>query len=141
MRVDLQRKNDRFHYEATNEQNVTVQIDGAPDIGGADLGARPMQLLLMGLGGCAAIDIGLILQKQKLVIDDVRMTINADRQKDATPSLFEKIHVDIFIDGDLPAAKVKRAVDLSLTKYCSVSKTLEQTADITYTIHLNKQQI
>ena len=141
MKIELQRKNDKFHFEATNEQNVSVQIDGSPAIGGADLGARPMELLLMGLGGCSSIDIGLILSKQKLVIDDMRLVINGHRTKDAVPALFDNIHVDVYLDGDLPGTKVKRAVDLSITKYCSVAKTLESTAEITYSVYLNNEQI
>ena len=140
MKVELQRQIDKFHFEATNEQNVVIQIDGAPDIGGADLGARPMELLLMGLGGCSSIDIGLILGKQRLVIDDMKLTIEGNRS-DSVPALFENIHVLVDLAGELPISKVKRAVELSITKYCSVAKILEKSARITYSIQLNGQEI
>ncbi|MBL4703102.1 MAG: OsmC family protein [Flavobacteriales bacterium] len=141
MKVELQRKNNKFHMEATNEQNVSIQIDGAPDIGGEDLGVRPMQLLLMGLGGCSSIDISMILGKQKLVIDDLKLVIEATRKKDSIPSIFEHIHMKVYLEGDLPESKAKRAVDLSITKYCSVAKILESTAKVTYSTYLNNKEI
>jgi len=141
MKVTLDRVNDKFHFVATNEQDVSVQIDGAPKIGGSDLGARPMELVLMGLGGCSSIDIGLILGKQKLVIDDMKIEISADRFENKVPSLFENIHMLVKLEGDLPPEKVKRAVDLSINKYCSVARILEETASISYSIHLNNNEI
>ena len=65
MRIVLERIDDAFHFEAKNEDGKIVDIDGAPAIGGHNMGVRPMQLLIMGLGGCSAIDVVLILQKQK----------------------------------------------------------------------------
>ncbi len=119
-----------------------VSMDGAPDIGGVEAGVRPMEMLLMGLGGCSGIDIGLILNKQKLYPTDIRFKIQGERHKNQTPSLFETVHLEVFIDGELPAPKVKRAVDLSIQKYCSVAKTLQQAnAKITYTTYLNNQEI
>jgi putative redox protein len=130
MKIVLERKNDAVHFEAKNEDGVTVNIDGSPEIGGQNLGVRPMQLLLMGLGGCSGIDLKIILRREP--ITDIKITIDAERQKDVEPSLFEKIHVHFDLFGALNPKKVERAVSLSMDKYCSVAKTLEKTATITY---------
>ena len=130
MKIVLERKNDAVHFEAKNEDGITVNIDGSPEIGGQNLGVRPMQLLLMGLGGCSGIDLKIILRREP--ITDIKITIDAERQKDVEPSLFEKIHVHFDLFGALNPKKVERAVSLSMDKYCSVAKTLEKTATITY---------
>lgn len=136
MRIDLSRRNDAVHLEATNEAGQTVSIDGAPSVGGENLGMRPMQLLLSALGGCSTIDVIQILKKQRQPLVDIHVRIDGDRQKDATPSLFEKIHVHFTLKGALDEKKVKRAVSLSLEQYCSVAKTLEKTAEITYSFEI-----
>lgn len=127
--------------EARNEDGNTVHIDNSPAEGGSKLGVRPMQMLLMGLGGCSAIDIIGILNKQKQKIDDFSIEVDGEREQGVIPSLFETIKVSFMFSGDLDPAKVKRAVNLSMEKYCSVTKTLEKTADISYTIFLNKEEI
>lgn len=124
-----------FHFEAKNESGQIVNIDASPAIGGQNKGARPMELLIMGLGGCSSIDIINILTKQKIEVKDLRIEIKADREENATPSLFNKIHVDFIFAGVTEKEKAQRAADLSMEKYCSVSKTLEKTAEITYALH------
>lgn len=116
-------------------------MDTSPEGGGSKLGVRPMQMLLMGLGGCSAIDIIGILNKQKQKIDDLSIDVDGIREADKVPSLFETIEVSFRFSGDLDPKKVKRAVALSMDKYCSVTKTLEKTADIRYNVFLNKQKI
>ena len=132
MRIVLDRVDDAFHFEAKNEEGNIVHIDGAPSIGGSGEGARPMQLLVMGLGGCSAMDIVLILKKQRQVIKDLKIVLEAERYEDRTPATFKKIHVTYEFIGDLEPKKVKRAVDLGITKYCSVTKILEESCEITY---------
>lgn len=132
MRIVLDRVDDAFHFEARNEEGNIVHIDGAPSIGGSGEGARPMQLLVMGLGGCSAMDIVLILKKQRQVIKDLKIVLEAERYEDRTPATFKKIHVKYEFIGNLEPKKVKRAVDLGITKYCSVTKILEESCEITY---------
>lgn len=136
MRIELQRINNKFHFEASNTSGNTVQIDGNPDYGGEGKGARPMELLLMGLAGCSGIDIGLILGKQQLTLDDFRAEVEGEREEEV-PGLFKWIKVTFHLSGDLNPAKAKRAVDLTMSKYCTVAKTLEQAAPIHYEIYLN----
>lgn len=136
MRIEMRRRNDAVHLEAENEDGVTVNIDGAPSVGGQNLGMRPMQLVLSALGGCSTIDIINILKKQRQPLEDIKVTLDGDRQKDVEPSLFEKIHVHFTLKGDLDEKKVQRALSLSMDQYCSVAKTLEKTARITYSYEI-----
>jgi putative redox protein len=138
MKVQLRRLDNAFHFEASNEQGATMQFDANPEIGGSDKGVRPMQALLMATGGCSAIDIVLILKKQKQEIHDFRIEIDGEREKGKEPALWETLAVVYYIDGNVDAEKAKRAVQLSMEKYCSVSQTLEKAgAKITWEIVLN----
>lgn len=137
MQVKLKRNNNAVHFTATNETGQSIELDGSPGIGGENLGVRPMENLLMSLGGCSGIDIQLILKKQRQTADSLEITITSERQKDMTPSLFEDIHVLFTVTGDLDESKLIKAVDLSMQKYCSVAKILEKSSTIHYTIELN----
>lgn len=136
MRIILERQNQAVHLQAVNEDGVTIDIDGAPAIGGENKGFRPMQLLLAGLGSCSTMDIVSILNKQKQDLKDIRITIDGNREIGKIPSLFEDIHVHFILTGDLDEKKVKRAVDLSMNTYCSASKIIERTARITYSYEI-----
>lgn len=136
MQIELVRVDDAFHFEAIGASGVTQHMDAATDIGGHNAGARPMEMLLMGLAGCSAIDVVLILQKQKQVIDDFRMKVDGLREKDATPAPFKKIHITYLLKGQLDEVKVKRAIDLSMDKYCSATAQFRPSADITYSFEI-----
>ena len=137
MNITLKRANDAVHLIANNESGNEVHIDGSPKIGGEELGARPMELVIMGLGGCSSMDILNILKKQKVVVDKYEVEIDAQRDEENTPSLFTNIHVVFKLWGDIDPKKAERAASLSMDKYCSVTKILEKTANITYEIKLN----
>jgi len=141
MKVELKRLDDAFHFEARNEEGNTMQFDASPALGGSNKAVRPMQSLLMALGGCSAIDVVSILKKQRQPLDDLGIEIDGQREQGKEPSLFEKIHVVFRLKGNVEAEKAQRAVDLSMEKYCSVAKTLEKTATITYEVHLNDSKI
>ena len=132
MKIEFERLNDAFHLRATNEEGRFVETDGSPTIGGSNQGMRPMQLLLAGIGSCSSIDIIHMLKKQRQDLKDIKITVTADREKDKAPSLFTNIHVHFVLYGDLNEKKVERAVSLSMDKYCSVTRILEKTAEITY---------
>ncbi len=137
MRITLERMNKAVHMKATNEDGAIIYVDGAASVGGENKGFRPMQLLLAGLGSCSSIDIISILKKQKQPLEDLQVLVDGDREKDKVPSLFQDIHVHFRFRGDLDEKKVKRAVDLSMKTYCSVTKILEKTAKITYSFEIN----
>jgi putative redox protein len=132
MKITLKRLNDDYHMEATNETGNSVEMDGSPKIGGKNLGARPMELVLMSLAGCSSIDVISILKKMKQEVTDYDVEVTAERT-DEVPSIFTKIHLNYLVKGtNLKDDKVKRAIQLSAEKYCSVSKILEPTAEITW---------
>ncbi len=139
MQVSVKRKNDALHFVAENEDGLSVNLDSSSDSGGQGLGISPMQNLLASLGGCSGIDMQLILGKQRQKADTLEILITAVRQKDVTPSLFEKINVLFKLTGDLDTAKVKKAADLSMQKFCSVAKILEKSTTIEYGIEINGQ--
>lgn len=128
MKITLKRLDDAYHMEAVNENGCKIETDGAPAIGGSNKGMRPMQVILAAAGSCSSIDIISILKKQKQKLDDLEVEVTAERQKDKVPSLFSKIHIHFILKGDLTEEKVKRAVSLSIDKYCSVVKILEESA-------------
>ena len=130
MKITLKRLDDAYHLEAINEDGCTVETDGAPKIGGSNKGMRPMQLLLVSAASCSSIDIISILKKQKQDLKDINVEVTAEREQDKVPSLFTDIQLHYILTGDLDEAKVKRAIDLSVTKYCSVVKILEKTAKV-----------
>lgn len=124
--IELNRLNDGFHFSAENETGNTVELDASPDIGGQGKGMRPMQMLLAAMGGCSAIDVINILKKQRQDLKDLKITIKGDREKDATPSLYQTVHAHYKLFGKLDPDKVEKAINLSIDKYCSVSRTLEK---------------
>lgn len=136
MNIKLHRKNNAVHLEAVNESGNTVQLDGSPKIGGENKGARPMELIIMGLGGCSTMDVISILQKQKQEITDYSVDIHAERDEENIPSLFTNIHVKFIITGKVDLKKAEKAVQLSMDKYCSVTKILEKTANITHSVEV-----
>ncbi len=116
----------KARFEATSGSGHTVTLDGPPDHGGENGGPRPMEMVLMGLGGCSAFDVMSILQKSRQNVTDCRLEMKADRA-DAVPAVFTKIHLHFIVTGnDLKEAMVKRAVALSAEKYCSASIMLEK---------------
>jgi putative redox protein len=138
MKIDITRKNGSYHMQAVNDTGNTVDMDGSPAIGGENKGFRPMQLLLAAVGGCSTIDIVSILRKQREPLEDISLTVNGEREPNVEPSLFRDIHVHFTLKGNLSEEKVRKAVDLSMQKYCSVAKTLEKTAKITYDFSIER---
>ena len=133
MKIFIQRLNDAVHMEAKNEDGVKLHMDGTGEIGGINGGFRPMQMLLAAAGGCSAIDVVGILKKQRQNPDDLQIEVTGERitVEGEQYTEFKTIHLHFILKGsNLDEKKVARAIDLSLNKYCSVSKTLSKTAKI-----------
>ena len=112
-------------YEAQTESGHTVLMDGPPDHGGQNRGPRPMETLLLGVGGCSSFDVVHILKKSRQDVTDCRCELTAERV-DEGPAVFSKIHLHFIVSGNnLKEAQVKRAVELSAEKYCSASAMLQ----------------
>ena len=109
-----------------------VVMDGPPDGGGRNLGPRPMEMLLLGTGGCTSYDVVAILKKQRQQVTDCVAEIDAERAA-TDPKVFTKIHIHFVVKGkDLKPESVERAIKLSAEKYCSASIMLGQMAEITH---------
>lgn len=137
MDIELVRKSGKFNFEAKNSTGFTVALDAKSEIGGTGLGFRPMEMLLVGLGGCSGIDIVNMLTKQKEPLIDIRIKIHASRRDEETPPIFKEISIHFELTGDLNIEKVERTLALTFDKYCSVGKILGHSATInySYTIH------
>ncbi len=126
VRIELSRVEGDFGFEAKDAYGHTARMDSSPETGGQNFGIRPMQMLLMGLGGCSGIDIVSILRKQRQTVDGFRMIIDGDREKGKDPTLWEKVHITFELKGPIDHDKAKKACELSIYKYCSVAATLHK---------------
>ena len=136
--VEINRKDGDFGFEAKDANGHIVRLDTSDETGGSNFGVRPMQSLLMGLGACSGIDIVSILKKQRLTIEAFSMKIRGEREKGKVPSLWETIHIDFELKGNIDQEKAERACDLSINKYCSVAETLRRSGTkITWKVIVN----
>lgn len=126
MQFRIHRSPDAQHTIATDAAGNQVQMYLPETAGGAATGVRPMQMLIMGLGGCAAVDILTILKKQRRRVDDFTVDIEAERAPDKEPSLWDTVHLVFTVTGDVSLEKAEKAVEMSMLKYCSVSETLRR---------------
>ena len=124
--------NGNVSFLAESGSGHAVLMDGAPEAGGQNLGPRPMEMLLMGLGGCTTFDVVLILKKGRQDIRDCVVEIEAERAQ-VDPKVFTDIHLHFIITGhDLNPQTIERAIHLSAEKYCSASIMLKNTVNITH---------
>nr|WP_277741904.1 OsmC family protein [Acidithiobacillus sulfuriphilus] len=123
---------EQMSFVAESESGHALVMDSSAEIGGRNLGPRPMELLLMGLGGCSSIDVVLILQRSRQQIRDCVVELNAERAGE-DPKVFSRIHLHYVLSGKgLDEKRVERAIALSAEKYCSASIMLSKTAEITH---------
>lgn len=119
-------------FMAESDSGHAVIMDGAPDIGGRNLGPRPMEMMLMGAGGCTSIDVMMILQKSRQDVTDCQVELTAERAADH-PKVFTRIHFHFIVKGrSLKPETVERAIQLSAMKYCSATIMLAKTAEVTH---------
>lgn len=127
---------DGLQFAGESGTGHTIAMDGDKEVGGNNTGMRPMELLLIGLGGCSGMDIASILQKKKQQITDIEINIKGQKA-DTYPKKFTDIEIEFIVSGkDLAEDAVKRAVELSMEKYCSVKATLEGTAKINFSYRI-----
>lgn len=122
--VEVLRVSNDFGFEGKDASGHTVKMDSSPESGGHNFGVRPMQMLLMGLGGCSGIDIVSILKKQKQHLDGFRILIEGERQPGKDPTLWKEVRIIFELKGLVDQEKAIRACSLSIEKYCSVAATL-----------------
>ena len=128
---------DNMSFVGESGSGHSIVMDGPPEFGGRNLGVRPMEMLLLGLGGCASFDVVSMLKKSQQDLIDCEVEISAERA-DEEPKVFTKIHLHFIISGkDLSEKKIARAIELSAEKYCSASIMLGKAAIVShdYKIH------
>jgi len=127
---------DNMSFVGESASGHSVVMDGPPEAGGRNLGIRPMEMLLLGVGGCSSFDVVSILKKARQNIQNCEVEIEAERA-DTEPKVFTKIHLHFVISGhELNENRVEKAVSLSADKYCSASIMLGKTADITHSFEI-----
>lgn len=123
-------------FVAESGSGHAVVIDGAPENGGRNIGVRPMEMMLMGLGGCTAFDVVMILEKSREKVTGCEVSLEAERASE-DPKVFTKVKMIYHLKGEnLKPAAVERAIKLSAEKYCSASKMFEKTATIEHEWHI-----
>ncbi len=132
MKVNVKWTGDGAAFDGETESGHTVRMDSSPAFGGKDSGARPMEMVLLGMGGCSSIDVVSILKKSRQAISDCVVEISAERVE-TTPKVFSHIHMHFKVTGQsIEPSRVERAIQLSVEKYCSAVAMLAKTAEITH---------
>ena len=130
---------DNMSFVGESASGHSIVMDGAPDSGGRNLAARPMEMVLMGMGGCTAFDVVMILKKARQPIEDCIIELSAERS-DEIPRVFTKIHVHYVVKGKgLSEKQVEKAIHLTAEKYCSVSIMLAASAEVTHDFEIVEQ--
>lgn len=136
MKITLKRIDEDYHFELQNERGHKVYLDNRAEFGGQDLAPSPMELLLMGVAGCSAIDIISILKKQRQVVTNYFAEVEGVRVPIEEAKPFRDIKVTIFLEGEISEEKAQKAAQLSFEKYCSVSKTFAPSVEINYQVNV-----
>lgn len=123
-----------------SDSNHWVVMDGPEDFGGSNAGIRPKELILLGLAGCTGSDVAVILKKKKINLDGFDINITADVQE-THPQVYTKINLEyVFYGNGIPKDAVERAIELSLSTYCSVTAMLQKSVEITHTYRIEEKE-
>lgn len=141
MKVILKRIDDNFNFEASGQSEIKNYMDAGEAVGGQNKGSRPMEMLLMGLGGCTAIDVTIILKKQKQVIDDLTIEVSGEREEieGTKMSPFKSMNIHFIFTGNIDEKKIEKAIGLSMEKYCSATAQFQCSSEITHSYELIKK--
>lgn len=142
IKIELERVDGDYGFEAKDANGHTVRLDTSVEGGGTNFGVRPMQMLLMGLGGCSGIDIVSILKKQRQTIEGFSMKIEGEREAGKEPSIWKNVTIVFELTGNIDPDKAKRACELSMDKYCSVAETLRRAGgELKWEVRVNQSAI
>lgn len=129
---------DNMTFIGESASGHAVVMDGPPEFGGQNLGIRPMEMLILGLGGCSTFDVILILKKSRQQVEHCEVELDYDRAEE-NPKVYTRIHMHFIVSGkDLDESKVEKAISLSAERYCSASIMLGKTADITHDFEIRQ---
>lgn len=139
MTVTLTRQNEDYLFHASGPNKHSISMDFSKE--GNPQGASPMELLLMAIGGCNAIDVIYVLKKQRQTVSDYTVKVTGERTEIEKAKPFKSACVEIFLEGDIVPAKALRAAKLSFEQYCSVSMSLKGGMTIDYAVFVNGKEV
>ncbi len=126
-----------MQFVAHADSGHAVVMDSSPTVGGENTGSRPMELLILGLGGCTGMDVVSILRKMRQRVDRFEIEIEAERAK-THPKVYTKVHIIYKVWGDVSEDKLRKAIELSQDTYCSASAMFKETAEVSYEYRINE---
>ena len=136
MKITLKRDNNAVRFEATNERGHTVFIEGGLSVGGEDKAPSPTEYLLISQAACTAIDVVELLKKMRQPLEHLEIETEGQRAEDQVPRIFTNIHLHYKLYGEIKRLKADKAISMSIEKYCTVSKMIDQVAKITYSFEI-----
>lgn len=136
MNIEVKRVNETVHFEAKNNAGSTVEVDGAEAIGGEGKGMRPMELMLVSVASCSAIDVVEILKKQRQALKDLHISVSGERPESGAPRPYTSIALHFTLFGELEESKVARAIKLAVEDYCSARATLSKDVKISHSFEI-----
>jgi len=137
LNISLDRVNQAVHFKIANASGAKIDVDGSPEIGGENLGLRPMELVLASIATCGAFELVEILKKQRQDLQNLHISVNGTRPEGKAARPFSKIHMTFTITGRVKKHKAERALDLAFDKYCSVKASLHPDIEVSYEVILN----
>ncbi len=141
MKITLKRINDAVRFEATNERGHTVLVEGGRNAGGMDEAPAPTELFMMSQAACTAVDIVELLKKMRQPLTHLEIEAEGQRAQDQIPKIFTGIHLHCKIYGNVSHGKADKAIGMSMEKYCTISKMIDQVAKLTYTFEIFPEEI
>lgn len=139
MKINLNRINDDYLFECTNQNGHSILIDNTSKEN--PKGVSPMETVLMAVAGCSGIDMISILKKQRQTVNDFKAEVEGDRVQVDEAKPFKHIKVIFKLEGEIDPKKAQKAAELSFEKYCSVSKTLEPNVEVSYEVFINGEKV
>ena len=136
MKITLKRINKAVLFEAKNERGHTVRIEGGRSVGGEDTAPYPTEYLMISQAACTAVDIVELLKKMHQPLEHLEIETEGQRAQDQIPKIFTGIHLHYKLYGDIKKSKAEKAISMSVEKYCTVSKMIDQVAKITYSFEI-----
>ncbi|MGM0545407.1 MAG: OsmC family protein [Bacteroidota bacterium] len=136
MNIEITRVNDAVHFKAQNNAGNTVHIDGAEAVGGEGKGMRPMELMLVSVASCSAVDVVEILKKQRQPLKNIQISVSGERPESGAPRPYKSIDLHFTLYGNLEESKVARAIKLAVEDYCSARATLSDDVEISHSFEI-----
>lgn len=136
MNIEITRVNDAVHFKAQNNAGNTVHTDGAEAVGGEGKGMRPMELMLVSVASCSAVDVVEILKKQRQPLKNIQISVSGERPESGAPRPYKSIDLHFTLHGNLEESKVARAIKLAVEDYCSARATLSDDVEISHSFEI-----